>query len=259
MKLALIDYCHILQRLLDSGDPLKSEDIDNEIKFSVMVLHSQAWPISKQEEVHLPIELEQCVRVYTEFYREHRPGTKLGWCFQVSHGDISPLYTKRRFTFEVSTFQIAILMLFNNANCYTVRQITQLTNIEEYQVIQILNYFLKRRILMVAESDGSEEQLTQQQMERSASTTSIPTLTEDTLITLYFNYTNKNTRVYLLFLSKSEEKAETEKATACIETDRKDIIGVRRDFLPELEGESLRCPNFEDAKEAKSSGIEGRG
>lgn len=90
---------------------------------------------------------------------------------------------------KVSTYQIAILMLFNNANCYTVRQITQLTNVEEYQVIQILNYFLKKRILMVAESDGSEEQLIQQQMGRSASITSIPTLTEDTLITLYFNYT----------------------------------------------------------------------
>ncbi|VUZ46751.1 unnamed protein product [Hymenolepis diminuta] len=191
-----------------------------------MVLHSQAWPISKQEEVHLPVELEQCVRVYTKFYREHRPGTKLGWCFQVSHGDIVPLYTKRRFSFEVSTYQIAILMLFNNANCYTVRQITQLTNVEEYQVIQILNYFLQKRILMVTESDGSEEQLTQQQVGLSGSITSIPTLTEDTLITLYFNYTNKNTRIYLHFLSKSEEKAETQKAMACIESDRKDIIGA---------------------------------
>lgn len=56
---------------------------------------------------------------------------------------------------------------------------------------------------------------------------------------------SKNTRVYLLFLSKSEEKAEIQKATACIETDRKDIIGVWRDFLPELESENLiNCKAF---------------
>lgn len=102
---------------------------------------------------------------------------------------------------QVSTYQMAILMLFNNANCYSVRQIRELTNLDENMLNQILNIFLKARILMVIAGDASEEQLRQQQTEEStlASTSdALPTLTPDTLLTLFFNYNKQVIVRYVL-------------------------------------------------------------
>ncbi|KAM3185547.1 hypothetical protein ACTXT7_006106 [Hymenolepis weldensis] len=231
--------------------------------FTVMVLSSNAWPFQAQSQLNLPYELEKCLKVFTEFYQGHHEGRKLSWCYQLCRGEVVSLYTKMRYTFAVSTYQMAILMLFNSANCYSVRQIRELTNLDENMLNQILNIFLKARILMVIAGDASEEQLRQQQTEEStlASTSDAPpTLTPDTLLTLFFNYNKqviiskfrfknqisrlgqcwlqsvqgkekiedyelKRIRVNLNMPVKSEVKQETETTLANVECDRK--LGIQ--------------------------------
>lgn len=66
---------------------------------------------------------------------------------------------------------MVILLLFNQADRFTVTQIKKLTNIEEDKLIQILEYFVKGNILKVIRSEEREEQqeslCSQQQNEES--------------------------------------------------------------------------------------------
>ncbi|VDO14623.1 unnamed protein product [Rodentolepis nana] len=224
------------------------DNLSNMADITIMVLSSNAWPFQAQSQLNLPYELEKCLKVFTEFYQGHHEGRKLSWCYQLCRGEVVSLYTKMRYTFAVSTYQMAILMLFNNANCYSIRQIRELTNLDENMLNQILSIFLKARILMVAAGDAPEEQLRQRQIEESAlanTSDAPPTLTPDVLLTLFFNYNKqapllysivtpvtslmvelgKRIRVNLNMPVKSEVKQETETTLANVECDRK--LGIQ--------------------------------
>ncbi|KAM7541218.1 hypothetical protein Aperf_G00000044240 [Anoplocephala perfoliata] len=201
-----------------------ADNLSNMVDFSIMVLSSNAWPFQAQSQLNLSFELEKCFKVFTEFYQSHHEGRKLSWCYQLCRGEVLSLYTKMRYTFAVSTYQMSILMLFNNCNCYTVRQIKELTNLEENMLNQILNVFLKARILTVTTGDATEDQLKQQQQSDDSLagvSDTLPTLTLDTYLTIFFNYYNKRIRVNLNFPLKNEVKQETETTLNNVECDRK--------------------------------------
>ncbi|VDO04078.1 unnamed protein product [Rodentolepis nana] len=125
---------------------------------------------------------------------------------------------------EVSAYQMAILMLFNNADTYTVGELQAQTNIDEIRLIPLLEGLLKTRILEVVSADvampadngGIEE------MERGIKSYSqetelfpnLPILTMNTKLALCKTYYNDQSYVDLnipvRLVKKKEEVVDEE-------------------------------------------------
>lgn len=220
-----LDYLEEQQKSSDNDTGLKGTD------FSIMVLSSNAWPFQAQAPISIPLELERCHDTFLKFYQEHHTGRKLTWCYHLSRGEIMTNYTKTRYIFQVSTYQMSILMLYNSSLTYTVSAIQSQTGIEQSTLLQILQILLKAKVLRIM-PDG-----TQSWTPNDTTTTNQPAdaasanedsldsqLSPDTHLALYTDYKNKRVRVYLNIPLKSEAKQEVEQTLGNVESDRKLIV-----------------------------------
>ncbi|CAF1426697.1 unnamed protein product [Rotaria sordida] len=92
------------------------------IDFSAMVLSTNAWPFSTPAEFVLPFELKITCDNFIKFYNQQHNGRKLTWLYQRSNGDLQILYTKSNYILHVSTYQMAILLVFNKFPKWTIEK-----------------------------------------------------------------------------------------------------------------------------------------
>ncbi|KAK3584458.1 hypothetical protein CHS0354_005258 [Potamilus streckersoni] len=183
--------------LQGSADPL---DID----FSIQVLSSGSWPFQQSCTFALPQELERSFQRFTTFYSNRHSGRKLNWLYHMSKGEIVTNCFKNRYTLQASTFQMAILLQYNNEDTLTVQQLENNTEIKRDMLVQVLQILLKSKLL-VTEDDEND-------------------LQSSSKMSLYFQYKNKKLRVNINVPMKTEVKLELESTHKHIEEDRKLLI-----------------------------------
>ncbi|XP_076038245.1 cullin 1 isoform X2 [Oratosquilla oratoria] len=184
------------KHLISSNEPL---DID----FSIQVLSSGSWPFQQSQHFTLPHELERSVSRFTTFYSSQHSGRKLNWLYQLSKGEIVTNCFKNRYTLQASTFQMAVLLQFNNAVSWTVGQLQEMTGISQEFILQVVQILLKCKLLV---SDDDDE------------------VTMESQVNLFLGYKNKKFRVNINVPMKQEMKLEQELTHKHIEEDRKLLI-----------------------------------
>ncbi|CAF3378160.1 unnamed protein product [Rotaria socialis] len=151
----------VLSKTLSEGyrTNCESNKFHDNVDFSVMVLNSNAWPVSAPPNIILPDELKIKYDMFTKFYIEQHKNHKLTWLHQYSHGDLQILYTKPKYILHVSTYQMAVLLLFNKLDCWTVERIQEKTLIETNLLLQVLDSLLKKKLIKCPEiiTDGPED------------------------------------------------------------------------------------------------------
>ncbi|CAM4970693.1 unnamed protein product [Rotaria socialis] len=147
----------VLSKTLSEGYRTNCES--NKFHDNVMVLNSNAWPVSAPPNIILPDELKIKYDMFTKFYIEQHKNHKLTWLHQYSHGDLQILYTKPKYILHVSTYQMAVLLLFNKLDCWTVERIQEKTLIETNLLLQVLDSLLKKKLIKCPEiiTDGPED------------------------------------------------------------------------------------------------------
>ncbi|KAK4470995.1 hypothetical protein MN116_006497 [Schistosoma mekongi] len=201
-----------------NGSTIKGTD------FNIMILSSNAWPFQAQAPFSIPPELEQCHNTFLAFYQEHHTGRKLTWCYHLSRGEVVTNYTKTRYIFQVSTYQMSVLMLYNSSLVYTVSAIQLQTGIEEATLLQILQILLKAKVLKIVSDPSCDVNLSSNQPIITNDDSNESHLSPDTHLALYTDYKNKRVRVYLNVPLKSETKQEIEQTLGNVESDRKLIV-----------------------------------
>lgn len=92
------------------------------------------------------LQLEQCVSKFHTFYNGKHSGRKLSWLYNRSKGDvIGNGYTKNRYTFQASTFQMAILLMYNNADSYKLSEIAEATKLKADILHQVQAIYSRKR------------------------------------------------------------------------------------------------------------------
>jgi len=187
---------------LQSGgnDPL---DID----FQIQVLSSGSWPFQQSCVFSLPTELERCVHRFTGFYGGQHSGRKLNWLYHMSKGELITNCFKNRYTLQASTFQMAVLLRYNEADRWTVGDLTRHTNIKMDILSQVLQILLKSKLLVTQDETVTEENMD-----------------DNTMVSLFHGYKNKKLRVNINIPMKTEQKQEMEMTHKHIEEDRKLLI-----------------------------------
>ncbi|CAF3028948.1 unnamed protein product [Rotaria sp. Silwood2] len=124
---------------------------NGEVDFSVMVLTSNSWPFTTPPIFNLPTELKPALDDFGAFYSKKFSGRQLKCLFQYSKGELQTLYTKPKYILQVSTYQMAVLLLFNEFENMTVQKMLDTTQITPESFAQVLVGLLKSKVLTCAE------------------------------------------------------------------------------------------------------------
>ena len=80
------------------------------------------------------------------------------WLYQHSKGELHTSFTKTRYILQVSTYQMIVLLLFNQQTTWIIEQIQDTTQIQKDILVQVLCTLLKVKLLVCEELNATDEE-----------------------------------------------------------------------------------------------------
>ncbi|CAG8512957.1 3575_t:CDS:10 [Acaulospora morrowiae] len=86
------------------------------LDINVTVLTSTFWPmnLSASPRCNFPAEITKACEIFQKFYLERHSGRRLTWQSNMGNADIRANFNSRKHDLNVSTYQMVILLMFNN-------------------------------------------------------------------------------------------------------------------------------------------------
>ncbi|ORX98722.1 cullin-2 [Clohesyomyces aquaticus] len=171
------------------------------------ILGTGFWPLNAPTTPFTPPQV--IVKTYERFamfYNNKHQGRKLSWLWQLCKGEMKANYckvvgAKISPTFQVSTYQMAILLLFNDSDIVTYEEMVEGTKLGKETLDPSIGVFIKAKVLL-AQPEGAKPEA-------------------GTTYKLNTGFKTKKTKVNLNIGIKSEQKQEVEDTHKTIEEDRK--------------------------------------
>ncbi|TVY34074.1 Cullin, partial [Lachnellula occidentalis] len=172
---------------------------------SYSILGTGFWPLNApQTDFTPPAEIAKAYERFQTFYGQKHSGRKLTWLWQFCKGEIKANFCKNQktpYTFQVSTYQMAILLLFNESSTNSYDDIVKATQLQGEVLDPALGIFVKAKIFnMTPEGDKPGP---------------------GKVFSLNTDFKSKKIRMNLNIAVKSEQKQEVEDTHKTIEEDRK--------------------------------------
>lgn len=98
------------------------------INLSIKVLQAGAWPLGPNNAnttipFAIPHEFEKAIRSFERFYQANFNGRKLTWLHYLCQGELKLSFLKKPYIITMQTYQMAILLLFENVDAMTCKEI----------------------------------------------------------------------------------------------------------------------------------------
>eukprot|EP01121_Diplochlamys_sp_Union-15-3_P009627 TRINITY_DN2624_c0_g3_i1.p1 TRINITY_DN2624_c0_g3~~TRINITY_DN2624_c0_g3_i1.p1 ORF type:complete len:772 (-),score=134.47 TRINITY_DN2624_c0_g3_i1:29-2344(-) len=196
---------------------LGSKDVA--VDFSVLVLATGSWPLQPPSTNFLiPKELQQCEQLFSKFYSNEHSGRKLNWLHQFSKGEVKTRYTtsnRAGYTFQCSTYQMGVLLAFNDEDTLTMEQIQIATQLTDNSLKMTLMALVKTNALTIPgrqvkakekEDDDDDEKFD---------------ITKSTSFSLNTKFKSKRMRVQLNIQIRAAQQKESQSTHKLVEEDRK--------------------------------------
>ncbi|KAL6719938.1 ubiquitin ligase (cullin) of SCF [Lecanora helva] len=184
---------------------LSDDERKARVDASYHILGTGFWPLTPPQTNFIPPpDVVSTYNKFQTFYFDKHSGRKLTWLWQLCKGEMKANYiknTKVPYTFMVSTFQMAILLLFNDSDTVTYEDAQKATALSPEWLDPSLNVFVKAKVLIPTPDNGKAE--------------------PGTSYALNYNFKSKKIKVNLNITVKSEAKQEVEDTHKTIEEDRK--------------------------------------
>mmetsp|Transcript_42504 Transcript_42504/g.51594 ORF Transcript_42504/g.51594 Transcript_42504/m.51594 type:complete len:740 (-) Transcript_42504:312-2531(-) len=114
----------------DTMQQFKSTAPDTgKMELSVQVLTTGSWPTQPGAKCNLPSEVHQCCETFKNFYTKKHTGRRLTWQTNMGSADLVARFGNSKFELNVSTYQMCILLLFNDADTLSYSEIESVTEI----------------------------------------------------------------------------------------------------------------------------------
>jgi cullin 1 len=213
------EYTNKLQRMFQ--DMQISKDLNEGFKeharsLDARVLDSQYsilgtgfWPLTAPNTTfNPPIEISADCDRFSRFYKNKHEGRKLTWLWQLCKGEVKATYckgAKTPYTFQVSLYQMAILLLFNEKDNHSYDDIASTTQLNSEALDPSLSILCKAKVLLM-KPEGK--------------------VGPGANFVLNYDFKSKKLRVNLNVGMKSETKQEEVETNKTIEEDRKLLLQV---------------------------------
>lgn len=190
-------------RELDVGE--KQTSLDS----TYSILGTSFWPLTAPNTTFdPPAEIQRDLDRFTRYYKNKHEGRKLTWLWQLCKGEVKTSYTKNSkapYTFQVSVYQMAVLLLFNDKDVQTYDDILSVTQLTNETLDAALSILCKAKVLTM-KPDGS------------------PKPGPGRTFHLNYEFKSKKIRVNLNVGTKTEQKQEEIETNKTIEEDRKLVL-----------------------------------
>lgn len=212
------EYTNKLQRMfqdmqiskdLNDGFKEHTQSLDSKVLDSqYSILGTGFWPLNPPTTTfNPPAEVAADCERFARFYKNKHDGRKLSWLWQLCKGEVKATYLrsmKSAVIFQVSAYQMAILLLFNEKDSHTYDDIASITALNSDALDPSLGILLKAKVL---KSEGDK-------------------VGPGAVFNLNYEFKSKKLRVNLNVGMKSETKQEEVETNKTIEEDRKLLLQV---------------------------------
>ncbi|KAG0575693.1 hypothetical protein M758_5G025700 [Ceratodon purpureus] len=109
------------------------------IDLTVTVLTTGFWPSYKSSDLALPAEMVKCVEVFKEFYQTKTKHRKLTWIYSLGTCNITGKFDAKPIELIVTTYQAAVLLLFNAEDRLSYNDIKTQLNLTDEDIVRLLH------------------------------------------------------------------------------------------------------------------------
>eukprot|EP00850_Spirogloea_muscicola_P018689 SM000174S03344 [mRNA] locus=s174:178867:184366:+ [translate_table: standard] len=109
------------------------------IDLTVTVLTTGFWPSYRSSDLALPAEMVRCVEVFKEFYSTKTKHRKLTWIYSLGTCNIIGKFNAKPIELIVSTYQAAVLLLFNSTDRLSYADIKNQLNLTDEDIVRLLH------------------------------------------------------------------------------------------------------------------------
>lgn len=189
---------------------LEKDDRKEEVDAYYQILGTGFWPLQPPTTTFAPPPtIIKTYERFQNFYGNKHGGRKLTWLWHLCKGEVRANHVKMGkvpYTFQVSTYQMAILLMFNDSDTVKYDDMVDITSLQKETLDPSLGIMLKAKVI-TAEPEGAPTQ-------------------SGTSYTLNYGFKNKKVKVNLNVAIKAEQKQEAEDTHKTIEEDRKMLMQV---------------------------------
>lgn len=171
------------------------------LNYFIRVLQQGAWPLSNSgvTPIAIPLQLEKTVQMFESFYGKQFSGRKLTWLHYLSNGDVKLGYTSKGYIINMTTTQMAVLLLFEQSDSLSFKELQETTKLPDDQFPRYVQSLLDAKLLLI----------------------NTDSLNCDSVISLNLKYSNKRTKFRIAGTVQKETQQEVEATHHAVEEDRK--------------------------------------
>ncbi|KAI4303721.1 hypothetical protein MLD38_039319 [Melastoma candidum] len=111
---------------------------DLRMDLSVSVLTTGYWPSIRSTNLNLPEEMEKPLRIFEDFFRSRRQHRRLSWMFSFGICILTGRFDTKAIELVLSTYQAAVLLLFNDADRLSYSEILAQQQLPEVDLVRVL-------------------------------------------------------------------------------------------------------------------------
>uniref|UniRef100_A0A8B9L0U5 Cullin-2 n=1 Tax=Astyanax mexicanus TaxID=7994 RepID=A0A8B9L0U5_ASTMX len=184
---------------------IKTQEIvvDLGISFQIYVLQAGAWPLTQvpSSTFAIPQELEKSVQMFELFYNQHFSGRKLTWLHYLCTGEVKMNYLSKPYVAMVTTYQMAVLLAFNNSETVGYKELQDSTQMSEKELQKTIKSLLD--VKMINHDSQKEE------------------IEAESTFSLNMSFTSKRTKFKITTSMQRDTPQEMEQTRSAVDEDRK--------------------------------------
>ena len=128
---------------------MEQDHNDMDISFSVMVLGTNFWPLNPPKSGFVvPADIQLTYDRFQNYFQTRHPDRKLMWHWNYSKNELQTNYLNQKYILMTSTYQMAVLLQFNNNETLSFDELVVATNVGKDLLTQVLRLLVKSRILI---------------------------------------------------------------------------------------------------------------